>query len=307
MGLNYGDHPLSFGNAFMLPLERTLHNVIASVPRLLIALILFVIFCAIAALARQISRRTLEPIRHLPWAIKTLITRSIYLTMLLIGILVALSAANINVTAVIASLGVAGFALGFALKDILENFISGIILLFARPFEVGDQITSGNYEGSVKDIQIRTTTLHTYDNEIVVIPNSQVLTSPVVNHTRLGKRRFDIPFDTSLKADLERVIKEAEQAAKDDPDILDDPAPFVRMSQVQSGIDVLSWKLYVWAAPTQASELQVVSRMLGQIKTRLYDAGVPTPTSTSATILKGPAADHLLERSPDGPAVGKAA
>ena len=283
-----------YTQAFLLPLHRTLTNLISFVPRFGVALILFALFAGLASLARHGTRRALEPVRHLPWAVKVLFARTMYLLMLLVGILVALSAANVNVTAVLESLGVAGFALGFALKDILENFISGIILLFARPFEVGDQITSGSNEGIVKDIQIRTTTLYTYNNQMVVIPNSQVLTGVVVNHTRLGKRRFEIEFDTSLHVDVAQVRQEAEQAAKDDPRILDDPAPFVRMFQVQSGIDVLSWRLYVWAAPTQASKLEVVSAMLAEIKHRLYDAGVPTPTSTSATILKGEGMGDLL-------------
>jgi small conductance mechanosensitive channel len=210
------------------------------------------------------------------------------LSILLLGILVALSAANVNVTTLIASLGVAGFALGFALKDILENFIAGIILLFARPFEVGDQITSGSFEGTVKDIEIRTTTLYTYDNQVVTIPNSQVFTSPVINHTRLGKRRYQLDFDTSLTADASLVERESVAAASDDPDIIDDPAPFVRMYAVDSGNDVLSWRLYFWGKPTKAAEVGAVSQTLAQVKKRLYDAGVPTPTSTSATILKRP-------------------
>lgn len=276
----------SYANAFLVPLHRTLHNVISFVPRFLVALVLFAVFWGLAALVRTLVRNSLERVKHVPWAVRVLIARVAYLVTLLVGVLVALSAADVNVAAVIASLGVAGFALGFALKDILENFIAGILLLFARPFEVGDQITSGSFEGTVKDIQIRTTTLHTYDSQIVVIPNSQVFTAPVINHTRLGKRRYQVDFDTSLSADTALVEREALQAAQEEKDILDDPAPLLRMHAVDSGSDVLSWRLYFWAAPTKATEIHTVSEMLAQIKHRLYDAGVPTPTSTSATILK---------------------
>lgn len=278
----------SYANAFLVPLNRTLHNVVSFVPRFLIALVLFAAFWGLASLARHLTRRSLARVPHIPWAVKVLIARSVYLATLLLGILVALSAANVNVTTLIASLGVAGFALGFALKDILENFISGIILLFARPFEVGDQITSGSFEGTVEDLQIRTTTLHTYDHQMVVIPNSQVLTSPVVNHTRLGKRRYQLDFDTSLTADTATVERESVEAAQEDPDVADEPTPFVRMRAVDSGNDVLSWRLYFWGKPTKAAEVSAVSAMLGQVKRRLYDAGVPTPTSTSATILRRP-------------------
>jgi small conductance mechanosensitive channel len=276
----------TYGNAFLIPLNNTLHRVVSFVPRFLVAIVLFIVFLGLATLARKLARQSLEKVPQIPWAVKLLIARTIYLCMLLVGILVALSAANVNVAAVIASLGVAGFALGFALKDILENFISGIILLFARPFEVGDQITSGAYEGVVQDIEIRTTTLHTYDGQAVVIPNSQVLSAPVINHTRLGRRRYQLDFNTSLDADTSQVERESLAAAQGASEIADEPAPFVRMISTDSGNDILSWRLYFWAKPTKAVEISVTSQMLAQIKYRLFDAGVPTPTSTSATILK---------------------
>ena len=271
---------------FVQPLQNTLHNIISFVPRMLIAFILFALFLGIATVSRRTARRALEPVKHIPWAVRLLIARTVYLALILIGVLVALSAVNVNVTTLIASLGVAGFALGFALKDILENFIAGILLLFARPFEVGDQVTLGSFEGTVHDIQIRTTTLHTYGGEQVSIPNSSVYTNPVVNHTRLGQRRYEVDFDTSLRADSEAVMKGALSAARDNSNVASAPIPFVRVSQVDSGNDVLSWRIYFWAKPQKAMELQAMSEVLEAIKRTLYDAGVPTPTATSATILK---------------------
>lgn len=271
---------------FLTPLQNTLHNIISFIPRMLVALVLFALFFGLASAARRIARRSLDQIKHIPWAVRLLITRSIYLATILVGILVALSAVNVNVTTLIASLGVAGFALGFALKDILENFIAGVLLLFARPFEIGDQVTLGSFEGTVHDIQIRTTTLHTYSGEQVAIPNSNVFSNPVVNHTRLGKRRYTVDFDTSLSADSNAVQAGALRAAGDNPDVAAEPAPFVRVHSVDSGNDVLSWRVYFWAKPHKSVEVETVSDTLARIKRTLYDAGVPTPTSTSATILR---------------------
>jgi small conductance mechanosensitive channel len=276
----------SYTEAFLIPLQNTLHRIVSFVPRLLIAIILFLLFYGLAILARRTARQTLERVSHIPWAVRTLIARSIYLLTLVIGILVALSAANVNVTTLIASLGVAGFALGFALKDILENFIAGILLLFARPFELEDQVTLGNFEGTVKDIQIRTTTLHTYNGDMVVIPNSSVFTGPVINHTRLGQRRYTVDFDTSLSADSAVVEREALKVVTENDEVAADPAPFLRAYAVDSGNDVLSWRLYYWAKPHKASQVKTESDTLAGIKRRLFDAGVPTPTSTSATILR---------------------
>ncbi len=141
----------SYWKAFTLPLEDTLRRLISFVPRFFIAALLFLIFYGIAFLVRRAMRKSLLRFSHLPASVRILIARSTYILILLLGFMVALSAANVNVTAVLGSLGVAGFALGFALKDILENFIAGILLLFSRPFEVGDQVTLGNFEGTVAD------------------------------------------------------------------------------------------------------------------------------------------------------------
>ena len=276
----------SYKEAFLVPLQDTLQRIISFVPRLLVAVILFLVFYGLAVLARRVAREALGRVSHIPWAVRTLIARSIYLLTLIIGLLVALSAANVNVTTLVASLGVAGFALGFALKDILENFIAGILLLFARPFELEDQVTLGNFEGTVKDIQIRTTTLHTYNGDMVVIPNSSVFTNPVINHTRLGHRRYKVDFDTSLSADSAVVEREAMQVLAENAEVSADPAPFLRAYSVDSGSDVLSWRLYYWAKPHKAVQVKTESDTLAGIKRRLFDAGVPTPTSTSATILR---------------------
>ena len=275
-----------YWKAFIFPLQATLERLISFVPRFFVAALLFLLFYALAHLSRRMIRKTLQKFHHLPASIRILIARSVYILVLLLGLMVALSAANVNVTAVLASLGVAGFALGFALKDILENFIAGILLLFARPFEVGHQVTLGNFEGTVTDIEIRTTTLRTYSDERVAIPNSQVYSNPVVNHTVLGRRRYMVAFDTSLTAEAARVEREVLQIATENPDISGDPAPFLRVASVDSGNDVLTWNLFYWAAPTKAVEVNTVSEILAGIKARLYDAGVPTPTATSTTILQ---------------------
>lgn len=273
-------------DAMILPLQNTLHRVVSFVPRLFVALVLFLLFYAAASLTRKAARRGLERFKHIPWAVRLLIVRGIFFLTLFIGLLVALSAANVDVTTLIASLGVAGFALGFALKDILENFVAGILLLFSRPFELEDQVILSTYEGTVVDIQIRTTTLRTYEDEIVFIPNSKVFSNPVINHTKLGRRRYSVVFDTSLSADASIVRREAIRAVEENTEVMSNPAPFVRIRGVDSGNDVLNWEVYYWAAPTKAVEVKTISDTLNFIKQHLYDSGVPTPTSTSATILK---------------------
>ena len=132
----------------------------------------------------------------------------------------------------------------------------------------------------MRDIQLRTTTLHTYNDEVVAIPNSDVFTHPVINYTRLGRRRHVITFDTSVKADSQKIQSEVLRIVEENSEVKKEPKPFVLMSEIESGSDVVTWKLYYWADPSKVAEITTKSELLIQLKTALYDAGVPTPTAT---------------------------
>ena len=93
-------------------------------------------------------------------------------------------------------------AIGFAFRDILENFLSGIILLLTEPFRINDQIVVGDFEGTVEDIQIRATAIRTYNNRRVVIPNPQVFTNPVIVNTAFQRRRIDFEFTIGTSDDV---------------------------------------------------------------------------------------------------------
>ena len=274
-----------YEHAFLVPLQNTLARIVSFVPRLVVAVVLFFAFMLLANFVRRATYLSMKRIGHFPWVVRVLAARTLYFTMLLIGLLAALSSANVNVTTVLASLGVAGFALGFALKDILENFIAGILLLFARPFELEDQVTLGSFEGTVYEIQIRVTTLKTYDNQLVLIPNAQVYTNPVINHTRLGKRNYAVTFETSLKVDSGAVEAAALDAVKQVQGLNADFEPLIRVKSINSASDSVSWQAVFAAQPSKGEEVRTISEALRNIKAKLFDAGIPAPASVSTTIL----------------------
>jgi hypothetical protein len=90
----------------------------------------------------------------------------------------------LNVTALVTGLGLTGFALGFALKDVLSNLLSGIMLLLYRPFQIGDEIRMGEYEGRIETIRMRDTLVRAPDGRLIVIPNTKLITEVVVNYTQ---------------------------------------------------------------------------------------------------------------------------
>ncbi|WP_229755789.1 mechanosensitive ion channel family protein, partial [Deinococcus soli (ex Cha et al. 2016)] len=116
------------------------------------------------------------------WPLEPILTR---FQTLALGVLVALTVVFPTLTAasLFGALGVRGVAIGFAFKDIFQNLLAGLLILITRPFRIGDQIVSGEHEGTVEDIQVRATLLHTYDNRRVVIPNSELYTNRVIVNT----------------------------------------------------------------------------------------------------------------------------
>jgi len=112
-----------------------------------------------------------------------LLSRLYYYGVLVFGLITALDTGGVKVGALIAGLGLTGFALGFALKDVLSNFASGVMLLAYRPFRIGDVIEMGEFLGKIEDIRIRDTLVRTSDGRLVIIPNTKLVTEVVVNHT----------------------------------------------------------------------------------------------------------------------------
>jgi len=143
-----------------------------------------ILICLIFWLAANlISRAIIKSSRHLKLNshLIPLIARTFRLTLFLIGFITALGTLGINVTAIVAGLGLTGFALGFALKDTVSNLVAGILILLYQPFETGDKIKISDFEGTVTSIDLRYTVLESKDHK-VLIPNSKLFTDPIMVH-----------------------------------------------------------------------------------------------------------------------------
>lgn len=123
----------------------------------------------------------------------------------------AIAALGINITSLIAALGAAGITLGLAMKDSLSNFASGVLILFNRPFVVGDIIEFENSLGTVERIELMYTVLRSPDNKVVIHPNSTITAKQVINYTALGMRRMDITLPVCYESDIDAVRRAAMQ------------------------------------------------------------------------------------------------
>ena len=173
--------------------------VVGLVPRLFAALLVFLLFYLGYRLLRTVLRRLLKGSKSVDAGLEGLVLQSFRLIALsFIGIMV-LAQLGFNVTALVAGLGVAGIAVGFAARDTLENFISGMTILLDRPFRIGDNIIIGGVFGTVEEITLRSTRVRTLNNEIMVMPNTQMINQQLLNHTMTGPLRVEIPFGIAYK------------------------------------------------------------------------------------------------------------
>jgi MscS family membrane protein len=145
-----------------------------------------------------------------------------------IGIIMVLSRFNVDIAPLIASLGIAGFAIGFAVKDSLANIIGGIVLILDQSFAVGDKVTIDGDTGIIKEVGLRNTKIQTFDNEIIVIPNGDLMNKKFKNSVLPDpKIRVVVEFTVAYGSDVEKVESAVISAIKTLPDITDDPAPAV--------------------------------------------------------------------------------
>ncbi len=162
-----------------------------------------------------------------------------------IGIIMVLSRFNVDIAPLIASLGIAGFAIGFAVKDSLANIIGGIVLILDQSFAVGDKVTIDGDTGVIKEVGLRNTKIQTYDNEIIVIPNGDLMNKKFKNSVLPDPMiRVVVEFTVSYGSDVDKVERVVIDALKTIPDIAEDPAPAVVFYQM--GDFALNFQAKFW-------------------------------------------------------------
>ena len=173
--------------------------VVGLVPRLVGAFLVFVLFYLGYRLLRSVLHRLLKRSKFVDAGLEGLMLQTFRLVALSFVWIMVLAQLGFNVTALIAGLGVAGIAVGFAARDTLENFISGVTILIDRPFRIGDNIVIGGTFGTVEEITLRSTRVRTLNNEIMVMPNTQMINQQLLNHTMTSPLRVEIPFGIAYK------------------------------------------------------------------------------------------------------------
>lgn len=167
----------------MIPLRLSIslryNKIMKFLWNLLLAVLIFGIFYGVAFFTKKIIVKSLKKIKKAD-EIKGFLSDAVYIIILIIGGITALSKLGINTSALIASLGLGGFALGFALKDIVANFVAGILILLTEPFKTGDFIEVSGKKGEVKSINLRHTVLEDEEGDTILIPNNTIYTTIIL-------------------------------------------------------------------------------------------------------------------------------
>jgi small conductance mechanosensitive channel len=225
------------------PLQILLAKFINALPGLISALVIFIITIYLSSLISRAVRKALAARNVNPQAIP-LLSKMAYWTVLLLGTITALQQVNFNLTAFLTGLGVVGFTIGFALQDVSKNFVSGILMLIQQPFNIGDAIQVTGYSGTVIKIDLRATELHTFDGQVVLIPNADIYTNPITNYSRATSRRVEIDTGVAYNSNLEQVRRTALDAIANLEGLLKDPAPslyFQNFGNSSIGLTIYYW------------------------------------------------------------------
>ncbi len=224
-------------------LSGLLDLTVAFVPKLLgCILVLWVGFKLIKllkkALTKMLDRRNAES------TLKGFLTSLVDVLMKVMLIIMAMDIIGIKATSFIAVLGAAGLAIGMALQGTLQNFAGGVIILLLRPFKVGDYIEVGSFKGYVKEIRIFHTLIRPFNGRIIIVPNSELATKSLINHTKDNVIRLDVVASVAYGTDLDKARQVIQSVIDNDPLILKDPMPKFCVSELNSSS--VDYSLWLW-------------------------------------------------------------
>lgn len=263
-----------FWSMFTQLIDRVLVMIYSRAPVIFLALIILVVGLWFAAVAKALVRRALQFRRNDP-EFALLMGRIVQWTIAFFTLLFATQQVGVDITAFLAGLGILGFTLGFALQDISKNFVSGILMLLQKPFSLGDTIEVSGFTGTVLNITLRDTLLLTGDGLRVRIPNGDILTKPIVNFSKLSRRRVQFSLGVGYTSDLEKVRAIAEQTIAAIPGLLVDPKPeFVFEAFTEHAIRL---RVAYWYDETQTNYPKALDAGIAGLKGALDKAGIEIP------------------------------
>ena len=245
---------------------------IEKLPSLIYAIIFFMVGFIVAKICKRIVTRVLCKYTS-GKGITNFIVYGIYISIIVLTALNSLEMIGVKTTSVVTIVGAAGFSIGLAFKEVLSNLAAGIIILFFRPFNIGDYIQATGVEGTVEDIQIFSTILKTADNKTIIIPNFEITSNNIINYTHQEIRRIDFKFDVAYNTDIKMLKKILEEIFESDSRVLHEPAPLIGINSM--GNDSMEFLARPWIKTDEYWDAYY--DLMEKIKEKFDENGVVLP------------------------------
>ncbi len=256
-------------------LARVWGSFVTFLPRFLVGLLIFAAFYAMYQGTVLLLRAALER-RHVHASIISLSLKTYKYFLIIVGAVIALYQMGVRIGDALTGLGIVGVGLGFAAQDTVSNYIAGVTIFWDKPFYVGDYIEVNSLYGRVTEITMRSTRIRTLQNQYLIVPNTSIVNQLVVNHTKNGEVRVEIPFSISYSDSVSKTRSVVLS--------LVDPSADTRLSQylrptvvvtelADSGVNIL---LRVWVNKAE-DELAIRQEYLERIKDALDEQGITIP------------------------------
>ena len=258
------------------------------IPKLLIAILVLWLGLKLANMLRKAINKALDR-RGAEGSLKTFLGSLTNLLLKAMVILMAMDIIGIKATSFIALLGAMGLAIGMALQGTLQNFAGGVIILLMKPFKVDDYIECGQYKGYVKEIRIFHTFMRPFNGRTIIIPNSELATKSLINHTKEPQIRLDVVASVAYGTDLHKAKAVLQQVINDEPLICHDfKEPVIAVSELgNSSVDISLW---VWVKVEDYWD--VWKHIREDIYIAFNNAGIEIPFQ-QVTVHNAPAKEHV--------------
>jgi small conductance mechanosensitive channel len=242
--------------------------------RLLVFLVILAVFKTLASIAGGVVRKALSTSKvEASDLLKRFFVGLAQKVVFFTGLVIALEQIGVPVAPLLAGVGVVGFIVGFALQDTLANFAAGVMILLYRPYDIGQFISAAGESGTVRDMNLVSTTITTPDNQVLILPNSSIWGGVIRNVTRQDTRRVDMTIGVSYDADLDRTIEVISEVVNAHEKVLEDPAPVIRVVALgESSVDLV---VRPWAKTSDYWDVHF--DLHKQIKERLDAEGIGIP------------------------------
>ncbi|MGB7947224.1 MAG: mechanosensitive ion channel domain-containing protein, partial [Candidatus Binatia bacterium] len=231
------------------------------------------IFWLLGILLGKLVERALRLSQQTSVLLRNFAAGAVRYIVIIVGIIIGLSALEVNIGPLLAVVGAAGFVIAFALQNTLSNFASGLMIMFYKPFDVGNVISVSGLVGVVRSMNLVNTKITTFDNQVMIVPNNSIWGNTITNITGSEERRVDLVFGIGYRDDINLAQQILEEIVNDHPLVLDEPKPMIRLDELaESSVNFICrpWtKTSNWG--------QVRWDITRAVKERFDEAGITIP------------------------------